>query len=321
MLDGALAAELRAAVSSSQFRQGVRAMKLVTFDNQGARAGLVLGDMIHDIATHTSLPASLLDIVRLGAPALAELRALAASLQDTPGIPLGAARLLAPIPRPARNIFCVGLNYQAHIDEGRTRRGEPAAPPAKRAEFPTFFTKAPSTVTGPGSAVPAHSQVTQRLDWEVELGVVLGTSGVNISSERAPDHIFGYTIVNDVSARDLQMRHGGQWFKGKTLDGTCPMGPWIVTRDELGATDALSIRLKLNGVVKQDSNTRFMLFDLPTLISELSKGLTLEAGDIIATGTPDGIGAARQPPEFLKPGDVVECEIEGIGTLRHGVGP
>jgi len=296
-------------------------MKLVTFDSQRPRAGLVLGDMVHDIAAHTSLPPSLLDIVRLGEPALAQLRALATTLQGKPGISLGTAQLLAPIPRPARNIFCVGLNYQAHIDEGRARRGEPAPPPAKRAEFPTFFTKTPSTVIGPASAVPAHSAVTQRLDWEVELGVVLGTTGVNISPERALDHVFGYTIVNDVSARDLQMRHGGQWFKGKTLDGTCPMGPWIVTRDELGAADALAIRLKLNGILKQDSNTRFMLFDLPTLIAELSKGLTLEAGDIIATGTPDGIGAARQPPEFLKPGDVVECEIEGIGTLRHGVAP
>jgi 2-keto-4-pentenoate hydratase/2-oxohepta-3-ene-1,7-dioic acid hydratase in catechol pathway len=294
-------------------------MKLVTFDSQGARAGLVLGDMVHDIAAQTSLPASLLDIVRLGEPALVELRALATALQGKPGIPLGTARLLAPIPRPARNIFCVGLNYQAHIDEGRTRPGEPPPPPTKRAEFPTFFTKAPSTVTGPGSAVPAHTAVTQRLDWEVELGVVLGTTGVNISREQALDHVFGYTIVNDVSARDLQMRHGGQWFKGKTLDGTCPMGPWLVTRDELGAANNLSIRLRLNGITKQDSNTRFMLFDLPTLIAELSRGLTLEAGDIIATGTPDGIGAVRQPPEFLKPGDVVECEIEGIGTLRHGV--
>jgi len=296
-------------------------MKLVTFDSQGARAGLVLGDMVHDIAAHASLPASLLAIVRLGEPALIELRALAAALQGEPGIPLGSVRLLAPIPRPARNIFCVGLNYQAHIDEGRTRNGEPPPLPAKRAEFPTFFTKTPSTVIGPGSAVPAHADVTQRLDWEVELGVVLGTTGVNISRERALDHIFGYTIVNDVSARDLQMRHGGQWFKGKSLDGTCPMGPWLVTRDELGAANDLSIRLKLNGVSKQDSNTRFMLFDLPALIAELSKGLTLEAGDIIATGTPDGIGAVRQPPEFLKPGDVVECEIEGIGTLRHGVAP
>jgi 2-keto-4-pentenoate hydratase/2-oxohepta-3-ene-1,7-dioic acid hydratase in catechol pathway len=294
-------------------------MKLVTFESQGPRAGLVLGDMVHDIAAHTRLPASLLDIVRLGEPALIELRALSTTLEGKPGIPLGTAQLLAPIPRPARNVFCVGLNYQAHIDEGRTRRGEPPPAPAKRAEFPTFFTKTPSTVTGPGSAVPAHSGVTQRLDWEVELAVVLGTSGVNIPPERAHDHVFGYTIVNDVSARDLQMRHGGQWFKGKTLDGTCPMGPWLVTRDELGAADALSIHLKVNGLTKQDSNTRFMLFDLPTLISELSRGLTLEAGDIIATGTPDGIGAARQPPEFLKPGDVVECEIEGIGTLRHGV--
>jgi 2-keto-4-pentenoate hydratase/2-oxohepta-3-ene-1,7-dioic acid hydratase in catechol pathway len=294
-------------------------MKLVTFDNHGPRAGLVLDDTVHDIAAHSSLPASLLDIVRLGEPALLEMRALASALQGKPGIPLGAARLLAPIPRPARNVFCVGLNYQAHIDEGRTRPGEPPPPPTKRAEFPTFFTKAPSTVIGPGGSVPAHTGVTQRLDWEVELGVVIGTGGVNISREQAQGHVFGYTIVNDVSARDLQMRHGGQWFKGKTLDGTCPMGPWLVTRDELGAANELSIRLRLNGITKQDSNTRFMLFDLPALIAELSRGLTLEAGDIIATGTPDGIGAVRQPPEFLKPGDVVECEIEGIGILRHGV--
>lgn len=296
-------------------------MKLVTFDNQnqGPRAGLVLGDTVHDIAAHSGLPSSLLDIVRLGEAGLQQLRELAGSLSNAPGLPLGEARLLAPIPRPARNIFCVGLNYQAHIDEARTRRGEPPPAPAKRAEFPTFFTKTPNTVSAPGSAIPSHARVTQKLDWEVELGLVLGQTGTNIAREDALNHVYGYTILNDVSARDLQMRHGGQWFKGKTLDGSCPMGPWLVTRDELGAADNLTIRLRVNGVIKQESNTRLMIFDLPTIIAELSKGLTLEAGDIIATGTPDGIGAVRQPPEFLKPGDVVECEVEGIGMLRHGI--
>lgn len=294
-------------------------MKLVSFDQQGPRAGIVVGDTVHDIAALSGLPASLLEIVRGGDAALAELRTLEASLRGKPGLPLAQARLLAPIPRPQKNIFCVGLNYQAHIDEARTRRGEPAPAPAKRAEFPTFFTKTPNTVIGPGAAVPAHARVTQRLDWEVELAVVLGKTGVDIARGDALDHIFGYSIINDVSARDLQMRHGGQWFKGKTLDGTCPMGPWLVTRDELGAADKLAIRLKVNGVTKQESNTRQMLFDLPTIISELSAGLTLEAGDIIATGTPDGIGAVRQPPEFLKPGDVVECEVEGIGILRNTI--
>jgi 2,4-didehydro-3-deoxy-L-rhamnonate hydrolase len=295
-------------------------MKLVTFDNQGPRAGIVVGELVYDIAAHASLPASLLEIIRLGEPGLAHLRALEASLPGKPGIALGEVRLLAPIPRPAKNIFCVGLNYQAHIEEARSRREDAPQAPAKRAEFPTFFTKAPTTVTGPGADVPLHERVTQRLDWEVELGVVLGRTGVNIARQDALSHVFGYTIINDISARDLQMRHGGQWFKGKTLDGSCPMGPWLVTRDELGAADHLSIRLKVNGVTKQESNTRLMIFDLCTLISELSQGLTLEAGDIIATGTPDGIGAVRRPPEFLSAGDLVECEIEGIGTLRNRIG-
>jgi len=158
------------------------------------------------------------------------------------------------------------------------------------------------------------------MDWEVELGLIIGTAGINIPAEEAYEHIFGFTILNDVSAREVQRRHGGQWFKGKSLDGTCPLGPWIVTRDELGNADDLDLACRVNGVVKQRSNTSKMIFTIPEIIAGLSAGITLEPGDIIATGTPEGVGFARTPPEFLSAGDVVECEIEAIGVLRNPVG-
>jgi 2-keto-4-pentenoate hydratase/2-oxohepta-3-ene-1,7-dioic acid hydratase in catechol pathway len=298
-------------------------MKLVTFDaGNGPRTGLVVDGRVVDIAQETGLPADMVALIRQGEGALERLRRLESSARGG-GQQLESVRLLAPIPRPAKNVFCLGLNYQAHIDEGRAQRGanmpgaagQPATP-----EWPTYFTKAPTAVIGPGATIPLHADVTERLDWEVELALVIGPGGVNIPAERAYDHVFGYTIVNDVSAREVQRRHGQQWFKGKSLDGSCPMGPWIVTRDELGKANNLHITLRVNGVTKQDSNTKMLIFDIPAMVAGLSAGLTLEAGDVIATGTPEGVGSARNPPEFLKAGDVVECEIEGIGVLRNTVG-
>ena len=157
------------------------------------------------------------------------------------------------------------------------------------------------------------------IDWEAELAVIIGRGGKNIPASAAFDHIFGYTCLNDVSARDLQSNHS-QFFKGKSLDGACPIGPWIVTADEIPDPQALDITCRVNGVIKQSSNTRYMIFNIPAIIEILSRGMTLDAGDIIATGTPSGVGFARKPPEFLKPGDVVEVEIEGIGVLRNRVG-
>ncbi|MGD9893187.1 MAG: fumarylacetoacetate hydrolase family protein [Dehalococcoidia bacterium] len=295
-------------------------MKLVSYRAaSGPRAGLIAGDRVIDIAEEIGLPESMIEIIRRGDEALEKLASLDASAQGK-GQPLTGLTLLAPIPRPVKNIFCLGLNYQAHIEEGRGQRGLGAADQSDRPEWPTFFTKAPTCVIGPGAAIPLHPQVTERMDWEVELGLVIGRGGINIPAERAYDHIFGYTIINDVSAREVQRRHGQQWFKGKSLDGTCPLGPWIVTRDELGKADNLDLSCRVNGVVKQHSNTSKLIFTIPDIISGLSAGLTIEPGDLIATGTPEGVGFARNPPEFLKAGDIVECEIQGIGVLSNPVG-
>jgi 2-keto-4-pentenoate hydratase/2-oxohepta-3-ene-1,7-dioic acid hydratase in catechol pathway len=167
--------------------------------------------------------------------------------------------------------------------------------------------------------VPFDASVSTSLDWEVELGVIIGKGGKNIKEADAMQHIFGYTVINDVSWRDLQRRHGGQWHKGKSLDGTCPMGPCVVTADSIDPTN-LRVTCRVNGVTKQDSNTKFLYFKLPRLIAELSAGMTLEPGDIISTGTPEGVGFARTPPEFMKPGDLLETEIEGIGVMRNPIG-
>ncbi len=227
---------------------------------------------------------------------------------------LSEVQLAAPIPRPAKNIVCLGLNYSEHAQETAALRGRSAAAP----EAPIFFTKAPTTANGPYGEIEIDPSVSNEVDWEVELGVILGKSGKNIRVEDALDYVFGYTVINDVTARDLQARHK-QYFKGKTLDGYCPMGPWIVTADEIADPQQLALRLRVNGVIKQESNTALMIFSVREIISILSAGVTLEAGDIIATGTPSGVGFARTPPEFLKPGDIVEAEVEGIGVIRNTV--
>ncbi len=218
----------------------------------------------------------------------------------------------APIPVPRRNIMCLGLNYADHAAESQ-------GVPPDQVELPTdpiVFTKATTTVTGPDADVAVDERATRRLDWEVELGVVLGRGGRFIDAEAAYESILGYTVINDLSARDRQKRHQ-QFFLGKSMDGSCPMGPGIVTRDAIADPHALGIRCWVNGVLKQDSNTARMIFSIPYLISELSSVMSLQAGDIIATGTPSGVGFARSPREFLAPGDQVECEIDGIGRLAN----
>ena len=228
---------------------------------------------------------------------------------------LSQLSLLAPIPRPRKNVFCVGWNYLEHFAEGENIRRSGQDLP----EYPVFFSKVPTAVTGPYDRIPYDEKVSTQIDWEVELAVIIGKNGKNIRENEAPDYVFGYTVLNDVSARDLQRRHGGQWLKGKSLDGACPMGPCIVTRDELDAGN-LRVVTRVNGITKQDSNTRHLYFKIPRLIAELSLGMTLEAGDIISTGTPAGVGFARKPAEFLKTGDLLETEIEGIGRLENRIG-
>lgn len=229
-------------------------------------------------------------------------------------LPAGAP-LLAPIPRPRKNVFCVGRNYAEHIAEGARAQNTKI----DVTEVPVYFTKPPTAVIGPGADIPFWPQVSTSIDYEVELAVVIGKAGINIPRDRAMDHVFGYTILNDITARDVQRRHGGQYFKGKGLDGSGPTGPWIVTADALPAPQATGIRLWVNGEKRQDGNTAQMIFDIPTLIASLSEGLTLEPGDIIATGTPSGVGYAMTPPRFLTDGDEVTCEIDGIGRLVNRV--
>ena len=214
----------------------------------------------------------------------------------------------APIPRPRKDVVCLGQNFAAHAAES----GSPP-PPA-----PIYFTKPPTTIIGPGEAIPYPQGLTTRLDWEVELGVIIGIGGRDIPEVRALDHVFGYTVVNDISARELQFRTS-QWFKGKSLDGSCPMGPVIITADEIPDPQRLRLRLSVNGTAKQDSNTSDMIFSVARIVADLSAGMTLEPGDCISTGTPQGVGDGRKPPEYLHPGDVVEAEVERIGVLRNPV--
>ena len=223
---------------------------------------------------------------------------------------LSEVQLAAPIPRPTKNVACMAVNYGEHAKEQIITR-DTSEPPS----FPVLFTKAPTTVIGPDATFHVDPSVSTNIDWEVELGVIIGNKGKNIAESDALSYIFGYTIINDITARDLQARHK-QFFKGKSLDGSCPMGPYIVTTDEITDPQKLAIRLSVNGVLKQNSNTSEMVFPVTRIIATLSLGMTIESGDIIATGTPSGVGAGRKPPEFLKPGDVVDAEVEGIGVLR-----
>jgi 2-keto-4-pentenoate hydratase/2-oxohepta-3-ene-1,7-dioic acid hydratase in catechol pathway len=225
---------------------------------------------------------------------------------------LSEIQLAAPIPRPRKNLMCLGWNYADHAKETALIRGQETKAP----EYPVFFTKAPTTVNSPYGNIIIDPQVSVEIDWEVELAVIIGNGGKNISEEDALSHVFGYTVLNDVTARDLQSRHK-QFFKGKSIDGYCPMGPWIVTADEIKDPQHLVVKLRVNGITKQEGNTSMMVFPIRSIIAFLSLGMTLEPGDIIATGTPSGVGFARNPPEFLKAGDVMETEVEGIGVLRN----
>jgi 2-keto-4-pentenoate hydratase/2-oxohepta-3-ene-1,7-dioic acid hydratase in catechol pathway len=277
-------------------------MRYLTFSPPGdatPRVGVLDGDRVVTVQGVTSL----VDVIR-GARGTGQGAAY----------PVADIRWHAPIPRPAKNVFCVGRNYLTHIEEGARARGVEVKLP----DAPVFFTKAPTAVTGPFDDIPWDRSVTHQVDWEAELAVVIGKTGRNIARANALEHVFGYTAVNDLSARDLQKSHF-QFFKGKSLDGFCPIGPAIVTADEFGSPVGKRLTLRVNGDVKQNGNTRDMIFPVDALIASLSHGLTLEAGDIIACGTPDGVGFARTPPEFLQDGDVMETEVEGIGVMRNRI--
>ena len=282
-------------------------MKLITYTHGGAeQPGAWLGD--GRIVDLSPVAGSLLEIIQGGGAALAAAGALVAAAKAT--LAASDVQLLAPIPRPRKNVFCVGRNYLEHVAEGARAMGTEQKLP----EVPQFFTKAPTAVNAPGAPVRLDAGLTKLLDYEVELAVVIGKTGRDIPRERAFDHVFGYTIANDVTARDLQRRHD-QWFKGKSLDTTLPLGPWIVDAAEIGDPTTLELSLTVNGQERQRSKASMMIFDIPAIIASLSAGLTLEAGDIIATGTPSGVGFAMTPPQGLKDGDVVVARIDRIGEL------
>lgn len=286
-------------------------MKLVTYQSTDqACVGAVTERGVIDL---TPLVPDMLTLIDGGEAVLAQARSFLTP--ERPALPIESVTLLAPIPHLRRNVMCLGLNYVEHAKESAEARGREF----KQHQHPVFFTKATHAINRPDGVIPFDAAVSEQIDWEAELAVIIGRGGKNISSANALDHVFGYTCLNDVSARDLQSNHS-QFFKGKSLDGACPIGPWIITADEIPDPQTLNIECRVNGVVKQQSNTRYMIFNIPTIIEILSRGLTLDAGDIIATGTPSGVGFARKPPEFLKPGDIVEVEIERIGILRNRVG-
>ncbi len=305
-------------------------MKLVTFSTTEIprpHLGLVQNDEVLDVdlagrALQQQVPDQMLALIEQSQQGLNALQPLLAKANGRPFsqvktfTDVGAVHTLqevklhAPIPQPRKNVMCMAVNYAEHAKESASVGGQ-AAPP----EIPILFTKATTTINAPDAPFVVDPNVSTKIDWEVELGVIIGKSGKNIRAEDALSHVFGYTVINDITARDLQVQHK-QFFKGKSLDGSCPIGPVVVTADEIANPQKLALRLRVNGETKQDSNTSEMVFEIPTIIATLSAGMTLEAGDIIATGTPSGVGFSRTPPEFLKAGDMVEAEVEGIGILR-----
>jgi len=300
-------------------------MKLVTFRPSvmaEARLGVIVDDLVVDVAAlgddyGEALPATMLGLIDSGRPGLDTLGACLTQADGdfAPGTATALAnvRLLAPIPRPRKNIFGIGLNYVEHVAESAKALDTNADLPRQ----PVIFSKPPTTVIGPGDAIEHNAKITQQLDWEVELAAIIGTTARRVTRTDALAHVFGYSVMIDISARDN--RRAGQWIFSKGQDTYAPFGPCIVTADEIPDPQALDLWLCVNGVEKQRSNTSHMLFKVDELIADISSGITLEPGDIIATGTPEGVGAGRTPQEWLWPGDVVTAHVEGIGTIRHPV--
>jgi len=282
-------------------------MRLVTFRTDGGpRLGVLRnGDEVVELDE----PRDMLTLIDSGQDGLARAKAALGSPKSR-AHRLDGLELLPPLPEPRGNVIAIGRNYQKHAEE--TAMGHEPSPP-------TVFTKAITSLTEPFADIAIDPSVSDKIDWEVELAVVIGTSGANIKRPQARPYVFGYMALNDVTARDIQSGWGGQYFKGKSLDRSSPTGPWLVTADEIPDPQSLELRLRINGAVKQDGNTGDMIYPVDALIEWVSKGMTLLPGSIIATGTPDGVGFARTPPEFLQPGDLMETEVEGIGTLRNRI--
>lgn len=287
-------------------------MKLITYKyNNAVTLGAVNAD--NEVVALTAVAPDMLTLIKMGPDGLVQAQQLLDQAEQT--LPLADVELLAPIPQPVRNIMCLGKNYAEHAQESHAAWGDKHELP----EFPIIFNKATTSINSPYGDIPYDTAVSSAIDYEAELAVIIGRTGKNISAADALDYVFGYTVINDVSARDLQRQHK-QFFKGKSLDGSAPLGPWIVTAVAIPDPHNLQVTCKVNGVEKQNGNTNQMIFDIPETIRQLSLGMTLLPGDIIATGTPSGVGFARTPPEFLVPGDVVECSVEHIGTIRNKIG-
>ena len=287
-------------------------MKLVTYRFENTqRVGVLTQDETASLPLYS---ADMTTLIETAPPA--DLRS-AASAAERAGVqvPLAEVELLAPIPRPRQDILCLGMNYKDHADEAAQYNAEAFT---KEKPVAVYFSKRVSQAVAPKGDIERHADLVERLDYEAELGVILGKAARNVKAEEAGDYIFGYTVLNDVSARDVQTSHK-QWYFGKSLDGFTPMGPCIVTADEIAFPPALDISSTVNGEPRQHSNTRLFLTSIPALLEELTAGMTLLPGTIIATGTPAGVGMGFDPPKFLQSGDVVECTIQGIGTIRNTV--
>lgn len=299
-------------------------MKLLTYKtkNTEPRLGFLHHNLIIDMEdfgeiSNFPLPIDMLDLIDLGFEIIEEITEMIKETREIDfeqiGYSFDEVEILAPIQRPRKNIIGIGLNYTEHVAESARTLDTTGKLPQK----PIIFSKPPTTVTGTNTNILLNPKLTQQLDWEVELAVVIGEYGKYVPKENALDYVFGYTVINDISARDC--RREGQWIVSKGQDTFAPMGPYLVTKDEISNPHNLNLSLKVNGVEKQNSNTKFMLFNINDLIEDLSTVFTLEPGDIIATGTPAGVGAGRNPQEWLWDGDVVEATVEGIGTIVNTV--
>jgi 2-keto-4-pentenoate hydratase/2-oxohepta-3-ene-1,7-dioic acid hydratase in catechol pathway len=290
-------------------------MLLISFIKGEQRRIGVLDQLLHEVCDLSQvapqLPGDMLAFIAAGRPALDEARQVVASGNGR--FPAARVRLLAPIPRPSRNLFCVGKNYREHVQEVQPVAAGDAIP-----ERPIIFTKATSSVIGPRDPIPAWLDPTRSVDYEGELGVVIGQGGRGITRAAAMEHVYGYTVVNDVTSRRMQRSHQ-QWFLGKSIDGFCPMGPAIATVEDIPDVTRLRVQTWVNGELRQQGRVADLIFAIPTLIETLSRTMTLEPGDIVATGTPAGVGMGFQPPRFLGKGDVVRITIEPIGTLENPV--
>ena len=288
-------------------------MRIGTFDVDGVlQLGVISDDGVQYLAVSDGWPTSMVEWIRLGQ----EMNERYQSCKDTIEISrMGESNIIAPIPRLVGNVMCLGKNYAAHAEETSGKGSSSTV----EVGYPLVFTKGTNAVNGPYGNIPYDSSVSTEIDWEVELAVIIGRECINVEINNALDFVFGYTVLNDISARDIQYRHQ-QFYLGKSLDGSCPMGPWIVTSDEIVDPQCLGIRCWVNGELMQESNTSDQIYTVAETILIVSRGHTLVPGDVIATGTPAGVGFVRKPPQFLLPGDVLESEVEGIGRMRNVVG-